>query len=134
MIESSLVTSKELQNKRKKYVPRGVSNGNLNIAKEATGATVIDQEGNEWIDFASAIGTLNVGHSHPKVTEAVNEQVGKFLHPGFNVMMYEGYINLAEKLCEITPGNFEKQAILRSEEHTSELQSRGHLVCRLLLE
>src|SRR5690625_724603 len=112
MIESSLVTSKELQNKRKKYVPRGVSNGNLNIAKEATGATVIDQEGNEWIDFASAIGTLNVGHSHPKVTEAVNEQVGKFLHPGFNVMMYEGYINLAEKLCEITPGNFEKQAIL----------------------
>ena len=54
---------------------------------------------------------MNVGHSHPKVTEAVKEQVDKFLHPGFNVMMYEGYINLAEKLCEITPGDFDKQAI-----------------------
>ncbi len=103
--------TKELQEKRKKYVPKGVSNGNLNFADHAFGATVIDIEGKEWIDFAGAIGTLNVGHSHPKVTEAVKNQVDKFLHPGFNVMMYDGYINLAEKLCEITPGDFDKQAI-----------------------
>ncbi|ASN07415.1 4-aminobutyrate--2-oxoglutarate transaminase [Virgibacillus necropolis] len=109
---TSYVTSDELQNKRKKFIPRGVSNGNLNIAQKATGATITDIDQNEWIDFAGAIGTLNVGHSHPKVTEAVNKQIEKFLHPGFNVMMYEGYINLAEKLCEITPGNFAKQAIL----------------------
>lgn len=106
------VTTKELQEKRKKYVPQGVSNGNLGIAHSATGATITDIDQNEWIDFASAIGTLNVGHSHPKVTAAVNKQIEKFLHPGFNVMMYEGYISLAEKLCEITPGNFDKQAIL----------------------
>lgn len=105
-------TTEKLQEKRKKYVPQGVSNGNLNVAKSAAGATVTDIEGNEWIDFAAAIGTLNVGHSHPKVTAAVNSQVEKFLHPGFNVMMYEGYIELAEKLCEITPGTFDKQAIL----------------------
>jgi 4-aminobutyrate aminotransferase/(S)-3-amino-2-methylpropionate transaminase len=105
-------TTKELQEKRRKYVPKGVSNGNLNIAQYASGATVTDIDQNEWIDFAGAIGTLNVGHSHPKVTQAVKEQVDKFLHPGFNVMMYEGYINLAEKLCRITPGRFDKQAIL----------------------
>ncbi|WP_191556134.1 4-aminobutyrate--2-oxoglutarate transaminase [Metabacillus idriensis] len=105
-------TTKELQEKRRKYVPKGVSNGNLNIAQYASGATVTDIDQNEWIDFAGAIGTLNVGHSHPKVTQAVKEQVDKFLHPGFNVMMYEGYINLAEKLCRITPGSFDKQAIL----------------------
>ncbi|MBM7599064.1 4-aminobutyrate aminotransferase/(S)-3-amino-2-methylpropionate transaminase [Virgibacillus halotolerans] len=109
---TSLITSTELQNKREKFIPRGVSNGNLNIAHKASGATVKDIDGNEWIDFAGAIGTLNVGHSHPKVTEAVNHQTEKFLHTGFNVLMYKGYIELAEKLCEITPGNFDKQALL----------------------
>ena len=109
---TSYLTSEELQTKRNKYIPKGISNGNLNIAKHASGATIIDIEQNEWVDFAGAIGTLNVGHSHPKVTDAVNQQVGKFLHPGFNVMMYDGYINLAEKLCEITPGNFAKKAAL----------------------
>jgi len=106
------LSSKALQEKRQTYIPRGVSNGNINIADVAKGATIYDVDGREWIDFAGAIGTLNVGHSHPKVTEAVKKQVDKFLHPGFNVMMYESYILLAEKLCEITPGDFEKQAIL----------------------
>ncbi len=101
-----------LQDKRNKYIPKGVSNGNLNIARDAKGSTIIDLDGNEFIDFAGAIGTLNVGHTHPKVTKAIKEQIDKFLHPGFNVMMYEGYIELAEKLCEITPGNFKKQALL----------------------
>jgi 4-aminobutyrate aminotransferase/(S)-3-amino-2-methylpropionate transaminase len=105
-------STKELQEMRQKYVAKGVSNGNLNIAQYAHGATVIDIDGREWIDFAGAIGTLNVGHTHPKVTEAVKNQVEKFLHPGFNVIMYEGYIRLAKKLCEITPGDFDKQAIL----------------------
>jgi 4-aminobutyrate aminotransferase/(S)-3-amino-2-methylpropionate transaminase len=111
MTQSYISKTDELQDKRKKYVPKGVSNGNLNIAHSASGATIIDIEQNEYIDFAGAIGTLNVGHSHEKVTKAVKDQVDKFLHPGFNVMMYEGYITLAEKLCEITPGDFEKQAI-----------------------
>src|SRR5699024_4869498 len=101
-----------LQKKREKYIPRGVSNGNLNGGDDGRGATLVDKNGTEWIDFAGAIGTLNVGHSHPKVTKAVQDQVEKFLHPGFNVMMYESYIELAEKLCHITPGNHDKQAIL----------------------
>lgn len=110
-MDTAYLSTKELQEKRQKYVARGVSNGNLNIAKKASGATVIDIDGNEWIDFAGAIGTLNVGHSHPKVTAAVKDQVERFLHPGFNVIMYDSYINLAEKLCQITPGDHEKQAI-----------------------
>jgi len=108
---TSLLSTKELQEKRQKYVARGVSNGNLSIAHKASGATVIDIEGKEWIDFAGAIGTLNVGHCHPKVIAAVKDQVERFLHPGFNVIMYDTYINLAEKLCQITPGDYEKQAI-----------------------
>lgn len=111
MLTVSYISTKELQEKRRKFVPKGVSNGNLNIAHHASGATITDIEGREWIDFAGAIGTLNVGHSHPTVTETVKNQVDKFLHPGFNCMMYEGYITLAEKLCKITPGEFDKQAI-----------------------
>lgn len=93
----------ELQEKRQKYVSRGIGNGNLNFAATAQGSTITDIEGREWIDFAAAIGTLNVGHSHPRVTKVVHEQVDKFLHPSFNVIMYESYIELAEKLSEIAP-------------------------------
>lgn len=107
-----MTRTKDLQDKRNKYVARGVSNGNLSIAAKAHGATITDPEGNEFIDFAGAIGVQNVGHTHPRVTEAVKNQVDKFLHPGFNCIMYDGYIELAEKLCGITPGDFDKKAIL----------------------
>ncbi|MYL19956.1 4-aminobutyrate--2-oxoglutarate transaminase [Halobacillus litoralis] len=102
----------DLQRKRKKYIPKGIGNGNTNIADYARGARVFDNEGREWIDFAGAIGTLNVGHTHPKVTEAVKNQADRYLHPGFNVIMYDSYINLAEKLCTITPGSSDKMAML----------------------
>ncbi len=69
-----------------------------------------DVDGNSYIDFAGAIGTLNVGHSHPRVVWALQEQVSNFIHTGFNVMMYESYIELAEKLIELAPGDFPKQA------------------------
>ena len=109
MLTSTLTT--ELIEKRKQYVAKGVSNGSLCIAREGKSATIVDIEGNEWIDFAAAIGTLNVGHSHPKVIARVQQQIERFLHPGFNVVLYESYLLLAEKLCLITPGNFDKQTI-----------------------
>lgn len=92
-----------LKAKRDEYVSHAISNGNTNIAKSAKGATIIDVEGREWIDFAAGIGILNVGHSHPKVVSAVKEQVDAFIHPGFNVMMYESYIELAERLSKRIP-------------------------------
>lgn len=109
---TKLTRTEALQNKRQKYVTHAVGNGNLNIAKTAQGATITDVEGKEWIDFAAAIGTLNVGHSHPRITEVVKNQVDNFLHPGFNVIMYESYIELAEKLCKIAPVSYEASSVL----------------------
>ncbi len=109
---TQLTRTQELQDKRQKYVTHAVGNGNLNVAKTAQGATITDVEGREWIDFAAAIGTLNVGHSHPRITEAVKNQVDNFLHPGFNVIMYESYIELAEKLCKIAPVSYETSSVL----------------------
>lgn len=102
--------SKELVERRKKYVPKGISNNCHSFVKKAHGAIVEDVDGNHYIDFAGAIGTLNVGHSHPRVVRALQEQASHFIHTGFNVMMYESYINLAERLCALAPGAFDKKA------------------------
>lgn len=100
---------KELRNQ---YVAQGVGNGNLNIAVSAKNATVMTESGQEFIDFAGAIGVMNVGHSHPKVIAAIQKELQNFTHPGFNVVMYEGYIQICKKLCEITAGDHAKKAIL----------------------
>ncbi|MCD8777526.1 4-aminobutyrate--2-oxoglutarate transaminase [Mammaliicoccus sciuri] len=105
-------TQEQLESLRNEYVARGVSNGNTHIADFAKGATVTDKDGTEWIDFAGAIGTLNVGHSHPKITEHLKNELERFILPGFNVIMYESYIKLAEKLAEITPGDHKKKTVL----------------------
>ncbi|MFP5108187.1 4-aminobutyrate--2-oxoglutarate transaminase [Neobacillus sp. C211] len=102
--------SKDLLERRNKYVPKGISNNCHSFVKKATGALVEDVDGNSYIDFAGAIGTLNVGHTHPRVVRALQEQASQFIHTCFNVMMYESYINLAERLCKLAPGNFDKQA------------------------
>ena len=102
--------SSNLLERRKKIVPQGISNGCSAFVKSAQGALIEDMDGNTFIDFAGAIGTINVGHSHPKVVKVLQEQVENFIHTGFNVMMYESYIELAEKLTQLTPGDFPKQA------------------------
>lgn len=102
--------SLEILERRNKYVPKGISNNCHSFVKKAEGAVVEDVDGNIYIDFAGAIGTLNVGHSHPKVVKAIQEQASQFVHTGFNVMMYESYIELAERLCKLAPGEFAKKA------------------------
>jgi 4-aminobutyrate aminotransferase / (S)-3-amino-2-methylpropionate transaminase / 5-aminovalerate transaminase len=102
--------SNELLEQRNKYVPKGISNNCHSFVKKAQGALVEDVDGNTYIDFAGAIGTLNVGHTHPRVVRALQEQVSQFIHTGFNVMMYESYIKLAERLCKLAPGDFAKKA------------------------
>lgn len=101
--------SKEILEQRNKYVPKGISNNCHSFVKNAQGALVEDVDGNVYIDFAGGIGTINVGHSHPKVVKAIQEQASQFIHTSFNVMMYESYINLAEKLAKLAPGDFDKQ-------------------------
>jgi 4-aminobutyrate aminotransferase / (S)-3-amino-2-methylpropionate transaminase / 5-aminovalerate transaminase len=101
--------SNELLDRRNRVVPRGISNNCASFVKRASGALVEDVDGNTFIDFAGAIGTVNVGHAHPKVVSALQEQVSQFIHTGFNVMMYESYIELAERLAALAPGDFDKQ-------------------------
>jgi len=101
--------SREILERRNQFVPKGVSNNSQAFVKKAQGALVEDVDGNVFIDFAGAIGTINVGHSHPRVVRALQEQASQFIHTGFNVMMYESYITLAERLAKLAPGNFDKQ-------------------------
>lgn len=105
------IKSKSLLERREKAVVRGVSNSVSTFAKEAKGAIITDVDDNVFIDFAGAIGVMNVGHCHPKVVEALHKQIDQYIHPGFNVMMYEPYIELAERLAKIAPGLAEKQVL-----------------------
>jgi 4-aminobutyrate aminotransferase/(S)-3-amino-2-methylpropionate transaminase len=73
------------------------------VVAEARGATITDVDGNVFIDFTGGVGCLNVGHAHPKVVGAVQEQAARFLHTDFTVVPYEIYISLAERLLERAP-------------------------------
>ena len=103
--------SKELIKKREKYVAKGVSCSSPIFVEEAKGALIKDIDGNVFVDFAGAIGVQNVGHADNGVLEAVKAQLDKYIHPSFHVNMYEPYVALAEKLVQITPGNYEKKAM-----------------------
>ena len=73
------------------------------VAADAYGSTITDVDGNTFIDFTGGVGVLNVGHGHPRVVEAVQEQVGRFLHTDFTVVPYESYVALAERLGALVP-------------------------------
>jgi 4-aminobutyrate aminotransferase / (S)-3-amino-2-methylpropionate transaminase / 5-aminovalerate transaminase len=73
------------------------------VAAEGRGATLTDVDGNTFIDFAGGVGCLNVGHAHPHVVEAVQEQAARFFHTDFTIVPYEVYVTLAERLLAVTP-------------------------------
>lgn len=85
-------------------VPRGPFNTSPTFVVKAEGALLTDVDGNTFIDFAGAIGSMNAGHCPPAVVEALKAQLDQYIHTCFHVMMYEPYVQLAEKLNEITPG------------------------------
>jgi 4-aminobutyrate aminotransferase/(S)-3-amino-2-methylpropionate transaminase len=97
--------------KRNKYVSKSVSNSTQVFVEEAKGALIKDIDGNVFLDFAGAIGVQNAGHCDDGVIEAVKEQLDKYIHPCFHVTPYEPYVELAEKLVNLTPGDFEKKAM-----------------------
>ena len=72
-------------------------------AAEARGATLTDVDGNTFVDFAGGVGCLNVGHAHPHVVQAAQEQLEKFSHTDFTVVPYETYATLSERLLELAP-------------------------------
>lgn len=95
--------SQELIARRKAAIPNGVGMFNYATATKASGATIIDEDGRELIDFAGGIGVVNAGHCPPPVVKAIQEQAEKFLHVSFNVASYEPYIALCEKLNALLP-------------------------------
>jgi 4-aminobutyrate aminotransferase/(S)-3-amino-2-methylpropionate transaminase len=72
-------------------------------AAEARGATLTDVDGNTFIDFAGGVGCLNVGHAHPHVVQAAQEQLDRFSHTDFTVVPYEVYATLSERLLKLAP-------------------------------
>lgn len=93
----------ELLDRRNRAVPRGVGHATPVYAARAENAEVWDVEGKRYIDFAGGIAVLNTGHRHPKVMAAVREQLERFTHTAFQVMAYEPYIALAERLNRLAP-------------------------------
>jgi 4-aminobutyrate aminotransferase/(S)-3-amino-2-methylpropionate transaminase len=73
------------------------------VAQEGRGATLTDVDGNTFVDFSGGVGCLAVGHSHPRVVEAVQEQAARFLHTDFTIVPYEVYVTLAERLLALAP-------------------------------
>lgn len=108
------VKSQALLERRKNIVANGVGVFNTATVSEASGATIIDVDGNELIDFAGGIGVVNAGHCPPPVVEAIREQAGKYLHTSFNVVTYEPYIKLCEELAEILPHGEKTKVMLVS--------------------
>jgi 4-aminobutyrate aminotransferase/(S)-3-amino-2-methylpropionate transaminase len=104
--------SQVLLARRVAAVPQGPFNIAPIFVERGEGATVTDVDGNVLLDFSGGLGSLNVGHTNPKVVEAVTTQARKFLHTCFHVAQYEPYVALAEKLNAITPGKFSKKTLL----------------------
>ena len=100
-----------LKGMREQKVPKGPFNVTPFFTQKAAGACIWDVEGKELIDFGGGIGVVNIGHCHPKVVEAIKDQADQYIHTCFHIMMYEPYLELAERLCAITPGNFAKMAM-----------------------
>jgi 4-aminobutyrate aminotransferase/(S)-3-amino-2-methylpropionate transaminase len=73
------------------------------VISEGSGATVTDVDGNSFVDFTGGVGCLNVGHAHPRVVAAVQEQSARFLHTDFTIVPYEAYVEYAERLTELAP-------------------------------
>ncbi len=103
--------TKTLLEKKQQFVAQGISNLAPIFVESAKGAVVKDIDGNDYLDFYGGIGVINAGHCPETVVAAIKEQAEKLLHTCFMVGMYEPYVELAEKLCRITPGDHAKKAM-----------------------
>lgn len=101
--------NEQLMARKAAATPRGVGVMGTFFAERAQGAELWDVEGRRFIDFAGGIAVMNVGHGHPKVVAAVQAQLERFSHTCYQVVPYEGYVSLAEKLNQLTPGTHAKK-------------------------
>jgi 4-aminobutyrate aminotransferase/(S)-3-amino-2-methylpropionate transaminase len=106
--------SKEMLARRAAALPSGLGKSTEVVVERAEGALVWDVDGNQLIDFAGGIGMVNLGHRPKVVVDAIKEQLDKYIHTGALVTTFEPYLDFAEMLNDITPGDFAKKTLLSS--------------------
>ncbi|ENL3454749.1 4-aminobutyrate--2-oxoglutarate transaminase [Salmonella enterica] len=105
-------TNNALMQRRHNAVPRGVGQIHPIFAERAGNCRVWDVEGREYLDFAGGIAVLNTGHLHPGIVSAVEAQLKKLSHTCFQVLAYEPYLALCERMNQKVPGDFAKKTLL----------------------
>jgi 4-aminobutyrate aminotransferase len=106
--------NEQLMARKAAATPRGVGVMGTFFADHAENSELWDVEGRRFIDFAGGIAVMNTGHRHPKIVAALKAQLERFTHTCYQVVPYEGYISLAEKLNAMTPGTHAKKTALFS--------------------
>ncbi|QBY51379.1 4-aminobutyrate--2-oxoglutarate transaminase [Cupriavidus oxalaticus] len=99
----------ELVRRKDAATPRGVGVMCNFYAERALNSEIWDVEGKRYIDFAAGIAVLNTGHRHPRLVEAVEQQLGRFTHTAYQIVPYASYIELAEKINRRAPGRSAKK-------------------------
>ena len=102
-------TNDALMARRAAALPRGVGQAHGVFAVRAENAEIWDVEGRRWIDFCAGIAVVNTGHCHPRVMAAARAQLDQFTHTCFQVVAYESYVELAERLNKLAPGTTPKK-------------------------
>jgi len=103
--------SRALLARRQQAVSKAIFNETPLFIAKGRGAVVEDVDGNEYVDFVGGVGALNVGHASAEIIDAIREQSDKFVHVSFQIMMYESFVALLERLADLTPGQFPKKGM-----------------------
>jgi 4-aminobutyrate aminotransferase / (S)-3-amino-2-methylpropionate transaminase / 5-aminovalerate transaminase len=111
MQRESQATNAMLMARRQAAIPRGVGQSHPIFIERGENAEIWDVEGRRYIDFAGGIAVLNTGHRHPAIVQAVKNQLDKYTHTCFQVLAYEPYVELAERLNAMAPGDFAKKTL-----------------------
>ena len=108
-MSSTPITNEDLHNRRLAATPRGIGVMANFFIERALNSEVWDVEGKRYIDFAGGIAVLNTGHRHPKMVAAIAAQLEQFTHTCYQVLPYESYVTLAERINKLTPGSHNKK-------------------------
>lgn len=108
-MDTTLKNNAALMARRAAAIPRGIGNAHAIFAERALNSEIWDVEGKRYIDFCAGIAVVNTGHCHPKVVAAVQAQLNLFNHTCFQVVAYEAYVALAERLNTLAPGGTPKK-------------------------
>ena len=100
-----------LMARRQAAIPRGVGQSHPIFISRAKNAEIWDVEGKRYVDFAGGIAVLNTGHCHPGIIAAVKAQLDSYTHTCFQVVAYEPYVELAERINALAPGDFAKKTL-----------------------